>query len=454
VAGGDDPDVPATDTLAARAPQPLPETLRLTVLSGADQGRTLQLTRGAYVIGKARDCALPLTDGAVSRHHLRLDVRADGILVSDLGSHNGSFFQGARFREVTVGVGAIILIGATELKIATVESAGRILPSSSDRFGALLGRSLAMRELFALLERVAPTDANVLVEGETGTGKELCARALHARSGRVGGPFVICDLAALSRSLIESELFGHKRGAFTGADRDRDGCFVLAEGGTIFIDEIGELELDVQPRLLRVLQQRAVKPVGASSYRDVDVRVIAATNRDLRAECAAGRFRDDLFHRLAVVRARLPPLRERKEDLAPLVEHLLAGRGLSVPVETLALLTEYDWPGNVRELENVLEHGTSLVGDGRALTPELLGLEPPSSRSPRRDAPDAHEGFREAKERLIAGWERSYLIDLLHRSGGNVSEAARCCGLARPNLHRLLRKHGLGPLDHGSDGTP
>src|SRR5439155_529877 len=220
---------------------------------------------------------------AVSRHHLRLDVRADGILVSDLGSHNGSFFQGARFREVTVGVGAIILIGATELKIATVESAGRILPSSSDRFGALLGRSLAMR----------------------------------------------------------------------------------------------------------VLQQRAVKPVGASSYRDVDVRVIAATNRDLRAECAAGRFRDDLFHRLAVVRARLPPLRERKEDLAPLVEHLLAGRGLSVPVETLALLTEYDWPGNVRELENVLEHGTSLVGDGRALTPELLGLEPPSSRSPRRDAPDA-----------------------------------------------------------------
>src|SRR5262249_53604828 len=319
---------------------PVPEKLRVLVLSGPDQGKQLLLERGSYFIGKAPGCDLVLTDAAVSRQHLELRVTEGGILVRDLGSTNGSFFGGARFSEVTVGAGAVVTIGGTELKLATIERSHPILPSASDRFGELLGPSLKMREVFAIAELVAQSDVGVLIEGETGTGKELCAEAIRSAGPRAKGPFVVCDLAGVSRSLIESELFGHVRGAFTGADRDREGAFELAHGGTIFIDEIGELELDMQPRLLRALESRKVKPVGAAQYRDVDVRVIAATNRDLREEVKAGRFRDDLYHRLAVVRVTIPPLRERKSDIVPLVQHFLAGKDVEVPPETMALFTE------------------------------------------------------------------------------------------------------------------
>jgi DNA-binding NtrC family response regulator len=308
-----------------------------------------------------------------------------------------------------------------------------------------------MREVFALLELVAQSDLPVLIEGETGTGKELCAEALFAAGRRANEPWIVCDLAGMSRSLIESELFGHVRGAFTGADRDREGTFVQAHGATLFIDEIGELELDMQPRLLRALEQRKVKPVGATQYRDIDVRVIVATNRDLRQEVQAGRFRSDLYHRLAVMRVVLPPLRERKDDIPYLVEHFLDGKEVHVPPETMALLYDYDWPGNVRELKNVIERGVSLMGQRVTLEPALLGLELPA-----RDLDGAPlnfaeadwfafgtAGFREAKERLIASWEREYLAQLLRRTGGNVSRAARDGGLDRVYLHRLIKKYNL-----------
>jgi DNA-binding NtrC family response regulator len=307
-----------------------------------------------------------------------------------------------------------------------------------------------MREVFALLELVAQSDLPVLIEGETGTGKELCAEALFAGGRRANQPWIVCDLAGMSRSLIESELFGHVRGAFTGADRDREGTFVQAHGATLFIDEIGELELDMQPRLLRALEQRKVKPVGAAQYRDIDVRVIVATNRDLRHEVQNGRFRSDLYHRLAVMRVVLPPLRERKEDIPYLVEHFLAGKEVEVPDETMALLTEYDWPGNVRELKNVIERGLSLMGQGHVLEAALLGLELPHDRvghglsfSDARWFGFGAGGFREAKERLIASWEREYLAQLLRRTGGNVSRAARDGGLDRVYLHRLIKKYNL-----------
>jgi transcriptional regulator with GAF, ATPase, and Fis domain len=261
----------------------------------------------------------------------------------------------------------------------------------------------------------------------------------------------VCDLAGVSRSLIESELFGHVRGAFTGADRDRQGAFEQAHGGTIFIDEIGELELDMQPRLLRALESRKIKPVGAAQYREIDVRVIAATNRDLREEVKAGRFRDDLYHRLAVVRVTLPPLRERKEDVAPLVQHFLAGKDVVVPPETMGLFTEYDWPGNVRELKNVIDRGLSLMGQNRVLDPALLGLEAMPGTSTAGTNPQwpsvGNEGFREAKERLIASWERDYVTQLLRRAGGNVSKAAREGGLDRVYLHRLIKKYGIANVD-------
>ncbi len=442
-------DAPRTDVVGADRRPVVPDRLRLLVLSGPDHGRSLLLERGTYFIGKAPTCALVLTDGAVSRQHLALEVGGSGVLVKDLDSTNGSFFQGARFSQVTVGAGTVIVIGNTELKLTAVETTQPIPPSTSDRFGELLGPSLRMREVFGLLELVAQSDVAVLLEGETGTGKELCAEAIHAQGARSRRPFIICDLAAISRPLIESELFGHVRGAFTGADRDREGAFALAQGGTIFIDEIGELELDVQPRLLRALEQRKVKPVGSSNYRDIDARVIVATNHDLREECKAGRFRDDLYHRLAVVRVTLPPLRERKDDIPALVKQFIATRDVDVPPDTMALLGEYDWPGNVRELRNTIERGLSLLGEGRTLEPSRLGLEPLPGASSGTDTPSSlgQEGFSQAKERLIAAWERDYVTRLLRRSGGNVSEAARRGGLDRVYLHRLMKKHGIGAAD-------
>ena len=309
-----------------------------------------------------------------------------------------------------------------------------------------------MREVFAVLELVSQSDVAVLIEGETGTGKELCAEAIHSAGTRARQPFVNCDLAGVSRSLIESELFGHVRGSFTGADRDRVGAFEAAHGGSIFIDEVGELELEAQPRLLRALEQRKIKPVGAPHYRDVDVRVIAATNRDLREEVKAGRFREDLYHRLAVVKVTLPTLRDRKDDIPFLVGRFLEGRDITVLPETIALLGDYDWPGNVRELQNVIDRGTSLMGTSRELSPSLLGLEAPPP-SPGGGAPPAgwatlgQEGFRDAKERLIAAWESDYVAQLLRRAGGNVSRAAREGGIDRVYLHRLMKKHGIAHSD-------
>jgi transcriptional regulator with GAF, ATPase, and Fis domain len=432
----------ATEGLVPGDLTAIPDAACAVVLSGNDRGQLLVLERGEYILGKSSDCSLVLRDPAVSRRHLRLQVGPDGVIASDLGSKNGSYYRGARFSELTVGLGAVITLGATEIKIALGDRSIGMPPSTAESFGGLIGLSLAMRQLFALLERICRSDAPVLIEGETGTGKELCAQAIHNGSARARRPLVVCDFAGVPRSLIESELFGHKRGAFTGADRDRDGCFVLADGGSILLDEVGELEAPMQPRLLRVLEQQKVKPVGGSRYRQVDVRVVAATNRDLREECDAGRFRQDLYHRLAVLRVRLPPLRERREDIPVLIEHFLEGRKVKLSGEAKALLQEHDWPGNVRELRNTIEQGLSLAGDKRELTPELLGLHT-AGRAGRAPGKGARIRFHEAKEQLVDDWERDYLTELLRAAGGNISRAARRAGLARQYLHRLLRKHGI-----------
>jgi two-component system, NtrC family, response regulator len=419
---------------------------RLLVLSGADQGKQLRLEAGVYHVGRDESCQLVLRDGGVSRRHLELVVQPHGILVRDLDSRNGSFYEGARFSEVTVGPGALITVGDSVLKLLGTESSPHLLPSSRERFGALIGSSLAMREAFAQLERIAQSDAPVLIHGETGTGKELCAEAIHAEGARRDRPFIVCDLASMTRSLLESELFGHVRGAFTGAAKDRAGAFADADGGTIFIDEVGELEMELQPRLLRALERRQVKPVGGSIYREVDVRVIAATNRDLEREVKEGRFRQDLYHRLAVLGVRLPPLRERKDDIAPLARHLLSGREAQLSKSALRLLEEYDWPGNVRELRNILERGLSVMGADRELSASQLGLQ--STEPPLADSHGlSDENFHDAKDRLIAGWERSYLSDLLRRAGGNISQAARTSGLGRPYLYKLMKRHGLGSYE-------
>jgi two-component system, NtrC family, nitrogen regulation response regulator GlnG len=424
--------------------RPVPKTqirMKLLVLSGPDAGKSLLLTGGRYRIGKEPSCDIVLRDPAVSRQHLVLEVRKDGVLARDVGSRNGSFCEGMRFSELEVRLGAVLTLGTTELKLVPENPRERLIPPSAHgQFGSLMGRSRRMRELFTLLERLAPGTSDVLIQGETGTGKELCAEAIHIASQRRKGPFIIVDLAGVAPSLIESELFGHVKGAFTGAHGDRVGAFERANGGTLFLDEIGELPLEVQPRLLRVLERRHVKRVGANDYRTVNVRVLTATHVNLEGAVRAGRFREDLFYRLAGVRVTLPPLRERPEDIPLLIDTMLERMGRppsTLSDQTRALLAQYPWPGNVRELRNIIEHVVNL---GEETLPEVAmpGDAPPPTPGGSLALP-----FKEAKERLIEGFERDYLKSLLERCGGNVSRAAREAGIDRVYLRKLLRKHEL-----------
>jgi len=433
-------DVDVADTAEeAGARKRLPARLRLVVQSGPDKGRELELVRGTFIIGKHPRCALVLTDERVSRRHLEIRLADDGVHVRDLGSRNGSFFRGARFSELVVGATAILTIGQSEMMLIDDSAAPSLPASRNEKFGGLRGRSLLMRQVFAILEQAAPTDAMVLIEGETGTGKELCAEAIHANSARAGKPFVVFDLASAARSVLEAELFGHTKGAFTGATADRAGAFEAANGGTLFLDEIGELDLELQPRLLRAIERKQVSRLGESHHRTVDVRVIAATNRDLAEEVKAKRFREDLYHRLAVVRVRLPPLRERKEDLPLLVESFSGPDHPQVLPETMGLLTDYDWPGNVRELGNVLSRARTMAPPGEPLAPVHLGLDAASA-----SGRGIIERFHTAKEKLIETWEREFLRKLLSAGGHNLSQAARTSGLGRAHLYRLLKKYKLG----------
>jgi DNA-binding NtrC family response regulator len=399
---------------------------------------------GSYRVGKAPPCELVLGDPTVSRHHLTLEVREEGVRAIDAGSRNGSYCEGMLFSELQVRPGAILSLGTTLMKIVPDDGRDRFLPlSTRDRFGALVGSSHRMRELFTLLERLASGDSDVLIQGETGTGKELCAEAIHQESKRSKGPFIIVDLAGIAPSLIESELFGHVKGAFTGAQGDRAGAFERANGGTVFLDEVGELPLELQPRLLRVLERRQVKRVGANDYRTVDMRVVAATHVDLEAAIRENRFRRDLFHRLAVLRVNLPSLRERPDDIPLLIDTVLQRLGKppsALSDQTRAWLSQYPWPGNVRELRNVVEQVVNL---GEAALPELeVPAEARGGQGGKAGA-DLALPFKEAKERLIDGFERDYLTGLISRCGGNISKASREAGIERVYLRKLLRKHGL-----------
>jgi transcriptional regulator with GAF, ATPase, and Fis domain len=402
-------------------------------------------------VGKAPDNDLVLPEETVSRQHLALERTSTGIVVRDLESRNGLHIGGALVREATVRPGTILVAGDVELLVG-VEMRDAALPAS-DRceFGLAVGSTLPMRRIFAVLEQIAPTPASVLLMGETGTGKDALAQSIHAASPRADRPFVVLDCGAISAQLIESELFGHERGAFTGAVYARAGAFERAEGGTLFLDEIGELAIELQPKLLRVLEAREFQRVGGTRIQKADVRVIAATTRDLREEAQRGTFRDDLYFRISVVTIRVPPLRERLDDIGALAERLLAGIAPEPPTvdpETIAALKAHDWPGNVRELRNVLEravHLTRAAPAGRALR---LDDWPPPTRVKRGDdeprfAFDEGASYRENRARFEASFERGYVEWLLERHDGNYAAAARQAKMDRTHLMDLAKKHSV-----------
>jgi transcriptional regulator with GAF, ATPase, and Fis domain len=418
-------------TPVVRGQKLLVRQFEVVVLDGPDAGRRVASQSDELSIGGAAGNDLELTDVAVSRHHCTVRADERGLLLIDLGSRNGTLVDGV---ELVIGYlrsGSRVRIGESTLQVNVLDHVLEQPLGSGDRFGPLLGASPAMRKLYPLLEQCATGNATVLIVGETGTGKELIAEEIHARSPRRGGPFVVVDCSALSHDLAESELFGHERGAFTGADVVRIGAFESADGGTIFLDEIGELPLTLQPLLLRVIEARTIRRVGSNEQRRVDVRVIAASHRDLRTLVNERRFRADLYYRLNVVRAVVPPLRERAGDVELLAAAFWRSFRPEVapPPALLAHLASQSWPGNVRELRNAVERAA------------LVGWKPEPADATRSEGLSLT--YQQAKERVVWEWERGWVERLLAAHGGNLSRAARAAKMGRSHLRELARRHGI-----------
>ena len=419
-------------------------TLRWTDSGGAN---SVTLKPGKQVLGSATGVDVVVKDPAVSRLHLEVDVREDGVWVRDLGSRNGTFIRGIRVLNAQWPLDAALQLGSTGVTLEPARAPQAMTLWPHETFGPLMGRSPVMRELFTILASVAASEATVLIQGETGTGKELVARAIHEASARAGQPFVTLDCASFNESLVETELFGSVAGAYTGSTRERMGPLEEANGGTVFLDEIGELPLALQPKLLRVLEARTVTRVGDGRVRPLDVRFLSATHRDLGSLVNAGAFREDLYFRLAVLPVHVPPLRERSEDIEPLVQHFLsASDAAPLSQETLEALKGRPWFGNIRELRNVVDRARTL-GE----TSVLKDVTDPSQRSrqssvsPALHLPAALKelSFKEARVAWNERLEREYLEQLLAAHGRNVAAAARTAGVDRTYLYRLMQRHGL-----------
>jgi DNA-binding NtrC family response regulator len=400
------------------------------------------------VVGREAGAELRLEDPEVSAVHCELRATNDGVLVRDLGSTNGTFVGPVKVQEATITMRTEIAVGQTRL-VVEPDAKRRVDLGYSDHFGGLVGASPRMRRVFSVLEKVAPTPLSVLILGETGTGKEGVAKSIHEESPRKDKPFVVVDCGAIPETLAESILFGHEKGAFTGATERRKGALSEADGGTLFLDELGELPLDLQPKLLRALSEKQVKRVGGSSFEPIDVRVLAATRRDLGAEMNAGRFRSDLFFRIAQVRVELPALRERITDLPLLVEDICkrVGRGQHAAIVLHWIeqrMGTHDWPGNVRELVNVVSVAATLADTPDAIDDVLtLAREPAPPPLASFGGSTPQTGFAESKRQAIGAFEREYFVGLVKRAKGNVSEMARQSGMERHHVRAYLRKYGI-----------
>jgi len=431
---------------------------KLVVVQGPDKGKELIIERERITVGRSVICDIVLGDKAVSGTHFEIVASERGFLLRDLESTNGTFSGDLRVREVWIKPGTALRVGQTHMRFEPVEGMVEIDLSREERFHELVGKSVRMREIFAVLEKVAPSDLTILIRGETGTGKELVARAIHRASRRAQQALVVQDCGSIPKDLIESTLFGHEKGSFTGATDRHRGCFEQADGGTIFLDEIGELDVTLQPKLLRVLENREIKRVGGDKTIPVNVRVVAATNRDLRAMVNEGSFREDLYYRLSVVAVELPPLRDRPEDVPLLVKNFLddfaarrypgEDRKITVARDGMSRLQAYPWPGNIRELKNTVERAASLA-DGPELT--VKDLMPTSQKTPAEVLPGGtaeqfvEDGlpFKEAKQRVLDSFEAAYLKALLDRNGGNVTRSAQAAGLTRYHLRELAKRYGI-----------
>ena len=440
-------DLERTETMHAAgsapgAARPLGAILRVEGASA--RPARLVLRADGCIIGSGPASDIVIDDPTVSRSHAEVSLVPEGIEVRDLESRNGTFYLGQRVGKIVLTPGSRIQLGrvtvCVEIDPEQVRAAGR---SQRQEYGALVGRSPAMQRLFAILERLEGALVSVLVEGESGVGKELVAHAIHGGSRVRSGPFVSLNCGAFARDLLASELFGHKKGAFTGATESRRGALDSADGGTLFLDEIGEMPADVQPMLLRFLESGEIRPLGTDTVKRVSARVVAATNRDLERHVREGHFREDLFYRLAVVRISIPPLRERPEDIEPIAHRIAQALELGdLPRALLARLAGRPWGGNVRELRNVLQ-AYAVLGD--------LAEPPPSRAEPRAAAADPVEAlvdldrpYLELKAEIVDRFTRIYLERMLAKAGGNQKEAARLSGLDRTYLGRLLQRLGDG----------
>ena len=441
-------DLPGTREIRSKLETLAVRRFRLAVTEGEDVGLTRDSTATELAIGTDPANQLVLTDPTVSRHHCVIAASPRGFRLRDLGSTNGTFVNHLQVEAAYLKPGALVRLGQSVVRFEVLDDEVREALSPDEHFGVALGRSVSMRRLFAVLAKIASSDSTVLLEGETGTGKTLIAEAIHQASRRADGPFVAVDCGSLPPTLIESELFGHLRGSFTGAVADRPGAFEAAHGGTLFLDEVGEVPLDLQAKLLRALEEKLVKRIGAPVASRVDLRVIAATNRDLREAVNRGAFRADLFYRLNVARLRVPSLRERKDDIPLLVTHFyrrFMGDDQAVPpAELVDPLREHAWPGNVRELRSAVERAVLMADPAYWADLEAPGAAPSSTGA---FVFDEALSYRIAKERLLAEWERWFTTELLKRHDGNLTRAARAARMDRAHLRELLRRHKAPAAD-------
>jgi len=433
-------------TATVKAPSPvsldLCRAFRLTVIRGPNAGEVYRVDEGAVsptLVGTSAACAIRLRDPGISRRHASVDVQQGRLRLRDLESANGTFVHGVRIVEALLGGSEDIQFAASALHVEA-ESASEPAPISPETsFGPVVGASLAMRRLYPFCERLALSDVPLVIEGETGTGKEVMAEALHAASPRSGGPFVVFDCAAAPPSLIESALFGNEKGAFTGAVTARQGVFEEADGGTLLIDEIGDLDTPLQARLLRAIQKSEIRRLGGTKWIKVNVRIIAATRRDLDKEVQAGRFRDDLFFRLAVARIALPPLRERLEDIEPLARHFwsLSGGGKEFPTHVVDRFVSHSWPGNVRELANTVSRLAALgeLAHRELFIQSSAGVDTDPNFIGR--IVNQNLTLAEAREQVVREFERQYVVHLLDQHRGDTVRAAAASGIGERYLRAI-----------------